>query len=300
MHRENNKEQGVLRGRKLEEAEWCGCSKQKKKEGVVAYSREEKAQQGGIQTEVPKGIAKEENRQRDVRRTFKMLRKVWLNIGVEKVDMYKGITVKALLDSGMTRMFMDKKIAAKHGFRLQKLERPVAVKNIDGTNNSRGAIIYQVEVNVYYKSHVERIRINVYNLGKTDMILGILWLQTHNPEINQKTEKVKMMRCPLLCRRNTKLEKEQKAKKGKRVVTLKEEKIVRQAIENKEDWGRDKEVEVDYKKTEEIVLKRFLKQKKVFGKIESKRMPTRKIWDYAIDLKEIFKPQKGRSSELCK
>jgi len=43
MHRENNKEQGVLRGRKLEEAEWCGCSKQKKKEGVVAYSREEKA-----------------------------------------------------------------------------------------------------------------------------------------------------------------------------------------------------------------------------------------------------------------
>jgi len=36
-----------------------------------------------------------------------------------------------------------------------------------------------------------------------------------------------MIRCPLLCRRNTKLEKEQKAKKGKRVVTLKEEKIVR-------------------------------------------------------------------------
>jgi len=57
---------------------------------------------------------------------------------------------------------------------------------------------------------------------------------------------------------------------------------------------------VDYKKTEEIVLKRFLKWRKVFGKIESKRMPTRKIWDYAIDLKEIFKPQKGRSSELCK
>jgi len=43
MHRENNKGQGVLRGRKLEEAEWCGCSKQKKKEGVVACSREEKA-----------------------------------------------------------------------------------------------------------------------------------------------------------------------------------------------------------------------------------------------------------------
>jgi len=38
----------------------------------------------------------------------------------------------------------------------------------------------------------------------------------------------------------------------------------------------------------------------VFGKIESKRMPTRKIWDYAIDLKETFKPQKGRIYPLSK
>jgi len=32
--------------------------------------------------------------------------------------MHKGITVKALLDSGMTEMFMNKKIAAKHRFKL--------------------------------------------------------------------------------------------------------------------------------------------------------------------------------------
>ena len=43
IYREDNRGQGVLKGRKLEEAEWCGCSKQKKKEGVVACSREEKA-----------------------------------------------------------------------------------------------------------------------------------------------------------------------------------------------------------------------------------------------------------------
>jgi len=57
------------------------------------------------------------------RRTFKMLREVWLNIEVEKVDTYEGVTVKTLLDSGVTGMFMDKKMAAGHGFRLQKLER---------------------------------------------------------------------------------------------------------------------------------------------------------------------------------
>jgi len=67
------------------------------------------------------------------------------------------------------------------------------------------------------------------------------------------------MRCPPLCGRNTKLEKRQKVKKGKRVVMLEEEKMVRWAMEDKEDWGRDEEVEVDHKKIEEMVPKRFLK-----------------------------------------
>jgi len=36
-----------------------------------------------------------------------MLREVWLNIGVEKIDMHEGVTVKALLHSGATGIFMD-------------------------------------------------------------------------------------------------------------------------------------------------------------------------------------------------
>jgi len=51
-----------------------------------------------------------------MRRTFKMLREVWLNISIEKVDIYERITVKVLLDSGTTGMFMDRKMAARHGF----------------------------------------------------------------------------------------------------------------------------------------------------------------------------------------
>jgi len=214
--------------------------------------------------------------------------------------MHEGITVKALLDSGVTGMFMDKKMAAKYGFRLQKLERPVIVRNIDGMNNSGGAITHQVEVNMYYKSHVERIRMDVCDLGKIDVILEMLLLQAHNPEINWEAGEVKITRYPPLCERNTKLEKGQEAKKGKRVVTLEEEKIVRWVMEDKEDWGRDENVEEDYKKIEEMVPKRFLKWRKVFGKVELERIPTRKIWDHAIDLKETFKLQKGRIYPLSK
>jgi len=92
--------------------------------------------------------------------------------------------VKVLLDSGTTGIFIDKRTAAKHGFKLQKIERPIAIRNIDRTNNSKRAIIYQVECNVYYKDHIERMRIDICDLGKTEVILGMPWLAAHNPEIN--------------------------------------------------------------------------------------------------------------------
>ena len=118
-------------------------------------------------------IAKEGGCQREVQRTFKMLKEVWLDIGIERTDTHKGVTIKVLLDSSTTRMFMDRKTLAKHKFRLQKLERPIRVKNVDGMYNSRGAIMHEVEVNVYYKSYVERIRIDVCDLGRTEVILGM-------------------------------------------------------------------------------------------------------------------------------
>jgi len=52
-------------------------------------------------------------------------------------------------------------------------------------------------------------------------------LQAHNLEINWEAGEVKIMKCPLLCGKNTKLKKGQKTKKEKRVVILEKEKIVR-------------------------------------------------------------------------
>jgi len=59
-------------------------------------------------------------------------------------------------------------------------------------------------------------------------------------------------------------------------------------------------MEEDHRKIEEMVPKRFLKWKKVFRKVKSERMLTRKIWDHVIDLKEMFKPQKRRIYLLSK
>jgi len=113
-------------------------------------------------------------------------------------------------------------------------------------------------------------------------------------------EEVKITRCLPLCERNTKLEEEKRIKKGKRVATLEEEKIMRWAVDNKEDWEKKEEVAVDHRKIEEIVLQKFLKWKKMFGKVELKRMLTRKVWDHTIDLKETFKPKKRKIYPLSK
>ena len=240
-------------------------------------------------TKAPKGTAKERGKQRKVRRTFKMLKEMQLNIRIEKTDIHEGITVKVLLDSSTTEMFMDWKMVVRHGFRLQKLERPVVVRNVDRTNNRASAIIHQVEVNVYYKNHIERMKIDIYNLERTKVILGVLQLQVYNLKINWEIGKIKIMRYLLLYGKNTKKKENRKAEKRRRIATVEKKKIIKQVVNNKKDWKREKEVEVDYRKIKEIVSRRFLKWKKIFGKIESERIPTRKIWNYTIDLKKIFK-----------
>jgi len=55
---------------------------------------------------------------------------------------------------------------------------------MNDTNNSVEAIIHQVEVNMYYKNHVERMKMDICDLEKTNMILEMPWLQAHNPKID--------------------------------------------------------------------------------------------------------------------
>jgi len=97
-----------------------------------------------------------------------------MTVSVEKIDTYEGQTVKALLNNEAMEMFMSKGLAQKGGYRLIKLDRPLQVRNVDGTGNSKGAITYEVEVNMFYKGHVERVQMDICELRKIDVILGML------------------------------------------------------------------------------------------------------------------------------
>ena len=189
-------------------------------------------------------------RVRDMWHILRPLREVWMKVGLEKLESHEGIAVKALLDSGATGLFMDTTFAREKGFKMEKLKNPLLVKNVDGTVNIGGAIMHQVKCNIFFKGHVKRARMDVYNLGKTEVILGMLWLAAHNLEIDWEKGEVEMTRCLPIC---GKRKQEEKKKKVKRIEKDEDEETLRK-----------------------LVPKRFWKWKKVFGKRKSERMPVRK------------------------
>lgn len=69
--------------------------------------------------------------ERDVRKTLKSPRKVWMKIGL-KIDTYNRIVVDALLDSGATELSINPQLAREQGLKMDKLERAILVKNVDG------------------------------------------------------------------------------------------------------------------------------------------------------------------------
>ena len=66
---------------------------------------------------------------------------------------------------------------------------------------------------------------------------------------------------------------------------MEEEIKIAKMIEEKQE---EKEDLMEIRTVEAIVSRRFHKYLKVFEKKKSKRMWMRKIWDYAIDLREVF------------
>ena len=141
------------------------------------------------------------------------MREVWLKVGLEKLESYEGVAVKVLLDSSVTGLFMDITFAKEKRFKIEKLKKPLLVSNVDRIANAGEAITHQVECNMFFKGYIERARMDVCNLGKTEVILGIPWLIAHNSEIDWEKGEVKITCCPPICGRRKQEGKEKKVRK---------------------------------------------------------------------------------------
>ena len=88
------------------------------------------------------------------------------------------------MDSGATGLVMSLEFTRKQGFKLKKINKPIYVRNVDGSFNKKRPIEHTVEVNIYYHGYRERMEIDMIGGQKWSVILEILWLTCHNPEIN--------------------------------------------------------------------------------------------------------------------
>ena len=166
---------------------------------------------------------------------------------------------------------------------------------------------------MYITKDIERTEIDVIGGQKWGVILGMLWLECHNPEIDWKTGEVKMTRCPEECRRQWRLmqgksgwekqkeeeareEKEEKREKKEKKKKEKKKKTVevRKVAEEWEIWDEEEEAAKLEAEAKKLVPEKFHEWIKVFGKKQLERMPTRKLWNHAIDVKEGFMPRKRK------
>ena len=75
---------------------------------------------------------------------------------------------------------------------------------------------------------------------------------------------------------------------------------VRKVAEEWEIWDEEEEVAKSEAEAKKLVPEKFHKWIKVFGKKQLERMPTRKLWDYTIEVKEGFMPRKGKVYPLSR
>ena len=92
--------------------------------------------------------------------------------------------VLALLDSGATENFIDKRTVKTLGLGTRLLSHPLNIHNVDGTLNREGRITHYADLWVRRGNLATKLRFYVTNLGRDRLILGHPWFRKFNPIID--------------------------------------------------------------------------------------------------------------------
>lgn len=103
----------------------------------------------------------------------------------------------ALLDSGATGNFIDEKFVENQNLNVVEKPCPVHVRLADGSIKSQ-SINREITIVMKIRDHEETITLDVGNFPKHTVILGMPWLQKHNPIIDWKHLLVTFL--PSFCR----------------------------------------------------------------------------------------------------
>jgi hypothetical protein len=98
---------------------------------------------------------------------------VWIN---------EAETTSAMLDSGSSGNFISPLLVQRFKLETQPRETPLPVTHVQG--GTVGQVTEQVVCDMRIGNHRESITLDVVPIGRHTIILGLPWLQAHNPYIN--------------------------------------------------------------------------------------------------------------------
>jgi hypothetical protein len=91
------------------------------------------------------------------------------------------IKTTALVDSGAMGNFIHPRYVAEKEFETNQ-RIPLVVNDVNGRLLAK--VEQQVKLDLKMGSHFETILLDVAPLGGHNMVLGLLWLQQHNPQVD--------------------------------------------------------------------------------------------------------------------
>ena len=91
----------------------------------------------------------------------KLLREVIVKIGLKQEDGKNGITIKALLDSGVTELVISSDFTRKNKFKKKKLKKLIYMRIVDSIFNHEEPIKHIVKVELFYRRYKEKMEIDV-------------------------------------------------------------------------------------------------------------------------------------------
>ena len=221
----------------------------------------------------------------------------------------KKFKIKALIDSGAGGVFIDKKLAHEKQLAMTPLDRKIDAYNADGTKNAAGTIEHCVWLKVQIGKAKVHTRFLVTGLGEDRIILGLSWLKEFNPKIDWKKGTVDIDSQHIKTSFTKVLKKAIEMTNMKIISpdTLNEEAFVDMITPTLFEEG-DEEIFIRAKtsisqelahktegeKTKIILPEEYEEYRSVFEKKPSERMPERRKWDHAIDLKPDFLPKDSK------
>ena len=216
------------------------------------------------------------------------------------LDTRSAHAAEALIDSGCEGSCIDRTYVQERGIITQKLPRPIAVLNADGSPNEAGPIAEFVELEMRIGDHIERIEFGVTSLGRGQVFLGFDWLKRHNPSVDWREGLVEFDRCPSRCYPDSRAqylhldEDEDKVESGPEnsldeddrilLVDMAEQIQIRAMATHSTRLAAEAATATPSKTFEELVPDYLHDYRDVFEKKDFDELPPSRPWDHAIEL----------------